>query len=73
MLTSTLGEAAGLLRIKLLREPEAAALAYGLTQRFVFIVREDDVIEEEKRRRGDLWRRGYERRTEGKSRAEHKS
>jgi hypothetical protein len=28
-----LGEAAGLLRIKLLREPEAAALAYGLTQR----------------------------------------
>ena len=50
MLTSTLGEAAGLLRIKLLREPEAAALAYGLTQRFVFIVREDDVIEEEKRR-----------------------
>ena len=45
MLTSTLGEAAGLLRIKLLREPEAAALAYGLTQRFVFIVREDDVIE----------------------------
>ena len=45
MLTSTLGEAAGLLRIKLLREPEAAALAYGLTQRFVLIVREDDVIE----------------------------
>jgi hypothetical protein len=27
------GEQAGLLRIKLLREPEAAALAYGLTQR----------------------------------------
>ena len=29
----SIGEAAGLLRIKLLREPEAAALAYGLTQR----------------------------------------
>ena len=32
-----IGEAAGLLRIKLLREPEAAALAYGLTQRYVTV------------------------------------
>ena len=69
MLTSTLGEAAGLLRIKLLREPEAAALAYGLTQRFVLIVREDDLIEIY----GEEDMREEQKGRQEQSRAEHKS